>query len=355
MENILITGGAGFVGASLALGLKRQYPQARVTALDNLKRRGSELNLPRLREAGISFVHGDIRNPEDLAEVGAADLLIECSAEPSVLAGFNGSPAYLIHTNLDGTINCLEAARKHQAAVLFLSTSRVYPVATINRLRRREEATRFVLEEEQPMPGASAHGIAEDFPLEGPRSLYGATKLCSEYILQEYIDMYGIQGVINRCGVLTGPWQMGKVDQGVVVLWVARHLFGGSLNYIGYGGLGKQVRDMLHVDDLLRLVLYQIEHLDALNGRTFNVGGGVDVSTSLLELTGLCQEATGRVIDIGGVAEERPADIPLYITDNTRVTQATGWRPEKGVGDIITEITAWIRAHEAALRPILGA
>ncbi len=329
-------------------------PATRLVALDNLKRRGSELNLPRLREAGVEFVHGDIRSPEDLDAVGKVNLILECSAEPSVLAGYGHSPRYVVNTNLTGAINCIELARKHGAAILFLSTSRVYPIAKINAMAYREEATRFALEETQSMTGVSARGIAEAFTLEGPRSLYGATKLCSEFILREYLEMYALKGVINRCGLITGPWQMGKVDQGVVVLWVARHIYGGKLNYIGFGGAGKQVRDMLHVDDLFRLVLHEIEHLDELSGQTFNVGGGPKVSASLQELTALCQEVTGNTIEIGSITEDRPADIRLYITDCSKITQATGWSPQKGVRTIVEDISAWIEAHREPLRGILA-
>lgn len=353
MNTVLVTGGAGFVGSCLALGLKAYKPALRVLALDNLKRRGSEMNLSRLREGGVEFVHGDIRNPEDLEVAGDIGLILECSAEPSVLAGYTSSPGYVVNTNLCGTINCLEVARRQGAAIIFLSTSRVYPIETLNALSTREEASRFELNAEQPMAGASEKGIAEDFPLEGRRSLYGATKLCSEYIMQEYLAMYGLKGVINRCGLIAGPWQMGKADQGVVVLWAARHVFGGTLTYLGYGGQGKQVRDMVHVDDVLRLVLYQIDHLDSLAGETFNVGGGRTVSASLQELTAYCREVTGNTIEITGEAEERTADIRLYITDHTRVSSRCGWHPEKDVRTIIEDIVNWIEAHKERLRPIL--
>lgn len=354
MKNILVTGGAGFVGSQLALGFKQAYPDAKVTALDNLKRRGSELTLPRLREGGVGFVHGDIRSPGDIAATGPVDLLLECSAEPSVLAGYGGAPDYVIDTNLTGTVHCLNHARAHDAAVLFLSTSRIYPMAGLRALRYREEATRFELEEEQPMPGASARGIAEDFPLEGARSLYGATKLCSELLLHEYAEMYGLRTIINRCGVLAGPWQMGKVDQGVMVLWAARHVYGGALSYIGYGGTGKQVRDLLHIDDLLQLMLHEVKHLDSLKGGVYNVGGGREVSVSLAELTALCEAASGNKITIERQAETRAADVPLYITDNTRITAATGWKPTSSPAKIIEDITQWLRDNEATLRPILG-
>ena len=352
-QTILITGGAGFVGSALALGLKDRYADARVVTLDNLKRRGSELNLSRLKGGGVEFVHGDVRNPADLDAVGGIDLLLECSAEPSVLAGYHSSPRYVIDTNLGGTINCLEHARTHKAGVIFLSSSRVYPIQTLNDVAYTEADTRFELAEAQTVPGISAQGISEACPLEGVRSMYGASKLCSELLLQEYSAMYGMPGIINRCGVLTGPWQMGKVDQGVVVLWAARHLYGGDLRYIGYGGAGKQVRDILHVCDLLDLVIHQIEHLDALSGGLYNVGGGRDISVSLAELTKLCEDSTGNALDIASDPETRDADIPLYITDNSRVREVTGWLPKRSPESIIEEIVDWLREHEALLRPIL--
>jgi CDP-paratose 2-epimerase len=354
MQTILVTGGAGFVGSRLAMGLKAHREGVRVVALDNLKRRGSELNLPRLRAAGVEFVFGDIRQPADLDEVGKIDLILECSAEPSVLAGYGGSPRYVIDTNLGGTINCLEVARRHGAAFLFLSTSRVYPIAPLAGLSLHESATRFEVRGPQTTPGLSEAGIAETFPLEGTRSMYGATKLASELVLAEYLEMYNLRGLINRCGVLAGPWQMGKIDQGVVVLWLARHVFGGALSYIGFGGNGKQVRDMLHIDDLLDLVLHQIDHLDALSGKTFNVGGGLGVSASLCELTALCREITGVTLELGSVAETRPADIPWYVTDNARITAATGWAPKRDVTAILTDTHSWLREHRDLLASILG-
>lgn len=354
MRKILITGGAGFVGSNLALRLKARFSGASVLAFDNLKRRGSELSLDRLRQHGVQHVHGDVRVKSDLFDLGDFDLILDCAAEPSVLAGVNGSPEYVIQTNLAGTIHCLELARACGANVLFLSTSRVYPVRPINDLNYTEEETRFRLSQSQKVPGASERGIAEEFPLAGARSVYGATKLCSELLLHEYIEAYKIKGIINRCGVLTGPWQMGKVDQGVIVLWVAKHIYGKPLSYIGFGGTGKQVRDILHVQDLFDLISMQLDRFDALNGETFNVGGGSAVSLSLLELTKLCQKAAGRTISIESSRENRPNDLISYVTDHSKVTAATGWRPKIGSEEIIGEIAAWIRDHKKILEPILS-
>ncbi|TAN63101.1 NAD-dependent epimerase/dehydratase family protein, partial [bacterium] len=118
-KTILITGGAGFIGSNLAVSFKRKYPGLKIIALDNLKRRGSELNLARLKSERISFIHADIRNPEDLCLEHGFGLMIECSAEPSVMAGVGNNPAYIINTNLTGTINCLELCRKHRADIVF--------------------------------------------------------------------------------------------------------------------------------------------------------------------------------------------------------------------------------------------
>lgn len=352
-KTILLTGGAGFVGSSLALSLKQNYPQYSVLALDNLKRRGSELNLSRLRQAGVEFFHGDIRNAEDFGVLPSVDVLIEASAEPSVLAGVEGTPDYVVNTNLMGTVNCLNFAVRHRSDFIFLSTSRVYPIEKIEQIEFTEAETRFQISPDQTLQGVSEKGISEMFTLEGYRSLYGATKLCSELLIQEYNHFYNLKTVVNRCGVLTGAWQMGKVDQGVVVLWMARHFWKQSLQYIGYGGAGKQVRDILHVDDLYHLVDYQIHHIDKSNNQTYNVGGGLETSVSLLELTQLCQEITGTKIEIQSVPENRQADIRIYVTDNSNVTAATGWQPQISVREILENIYRWIVDHQETLQYVL--
>jgi len=350
---VLITGGAGFVGSNLAIFLKNHLPAATVICFDNLKRRGSELNLTRLKEVGIQFVHGDVRNAEDFEALPPFDLMIECSAEPSVLAGVDSSPAYVLNTNLLGTIHCLEEVRKNHASMIFLSTSRVYPIKPINALSYTEEATRFSLAGNTGKPGVTGEGITEEFSLQGPRSIYGATKLCSEYLIQEYVESYGIRAIINRCGLIAGPWQMGKVDQGVVMLWVACHLFRKDLTYIGYNGTGKQVRDVLHIDDLCDLVLLQINRLDEFNGEIFNVGGGLKNSASLQEMTTICREVTGETIPLRSDPETRPNDLIWYITDNYKVFRSFGWEPKRTVKDTIADIHQWLRSNRDLLSNII--
>lgn len=349
---ILITGGAGFIGSHLALALKEDFPHAQVIAFDNLNRRGSELNLSRLKVGGVQFRHGDVRNTEDLGGIGRFDLLIDCSAEPSVGAAYDGALRYVIQTNLVGTCNCLEFAARYQSDVVFLSTSRVYSCAALNSLSLIERPSRFELAAEQTFPGVSEKGVSEDFPVDGHRSFYGTTKLASELLIQEAIAAGMIRGTINRCGVIGGPWQMGKTDQGIVGFWLAQHHFGRPLGYIGYGGTGNQVRDVLHVHDLCQLIRSQVSRITDLNGQVFNVGGGLKNSISLTELTDLCRRVTGKQMAVGSVQKERPGDIPYYVSDCSKIGRILAWSPSRSVVDIVEDTFEWMANHEQVLRDI---
>ena len=353
-KSILVTGGAGFVGSNLAVRFKETFEDCTVVALDNLKRRGSELNLPRLMSNGVQFVHGDVRNREDLEALKSFDLLIDCAAEPSVHAGTNGSMDYVVNTNLVGTINSLEAARQRDAAFMLLSTSRVYPIAVLNDIPFHETATRYCWDDGFNLRGISQRGVCENFPIDGARSFYGASKLASELMVKEYAYQWKMPAIINRCGVLTGPWQMGKADQGVVTLWVARHQFQQPLQYIGFGGNGKQVRDMLHVDDLFELLVLQSYATQFWNGDVYNVGGGIDISSSLLELTSHCIAVTGNEITIGSQPETKSVDIRIYVTDSSKAKRDFNWIPTRGVREIIEDIQQWLVNHQAQLQPVLA-
>jgi CDP-paratose 2-epimerase len=352
-ERLLITGGAGFVGSNLAVSLASRHPEWEIVALDNLYRRGSELNLPRLREAGVEFVRGDVREPEDLARVARVDALVECSAEPSVMSGVDGETGYLVHTNLTGAYNCLELARRDAAFVVFLSTSRVYPVAPQVELKLEEAETRFEIAAQQGLPGVSPAGIAEDFPLEGARTLYGATKLAAELLIEEYRTGLGVPAVIDRCGVIAGPWQMGKVDQGVFTHWMLAHHFGRPLSYIGFGGKGKQVRDLLHVEDLVDLVERQLLDPAGWDGRTVNVGGGRECSLSLLETTAICRELTGNEVPIEPVEQTRAGDVPIYLSDCTKIFGLDEWRPRRSAEQVLADIHEWIAADDRRIAQAL--
>lgn len=353
MTRLLITGGAGFVGSNLAVSLATRHPDWEVIAFDNLYRRGSELNLPRLAEAGVEFVKGDVREPADLGALPPLGALVECSAEPSVMSGVNGDTGYLVHTNLTGAYNCLELARRDGAFFVFLSTSRVYPVAPQLQLQLEETESRFEIAAEQEVPGAGPAGISEQFPLEGARTLYGATKLAAETLIEEYRAALGVPAVIDRCGVIAGPWQMGKVDQGVFTHWMLAHHFRNPLSYIGFGGHGKQVRDLLHVEDLVDLVERQLLDRGAWDGRTVNVGGGRECSLSLRETTEICRRLTGNEVDITPVEETRQGDVPIYLSDCTKLFGLDEWRPRRSAEQVLADVHEWIAADEERIAQAL--
>jgi CDP-paratose 2-epimerase len=353
MTRVLITGGAGFVGSNLAVSLATRHPEWEILVLDNLYRRGSALNLPRLEQAGVEFVKGDVREPDDLAKLAKIDALVECSAEPSVMSGVDGDTGYLVHTNLTGAYNCLELARRDSAFFVFLSTSRVYPVAPQVDLRLEEAETRFELAAAQDVRGVSPAGISEDFPLDGARTLYGATKLAAELLVEEYRSALGVPAVIDRFGVIAGPWQMGKVDQGVFTHWMLAHYFRNPLSYIGFGGHGKQVRDLLHVADLVDLVERQLLDPTRWDGRTVNVGGGRECSLSLLETTALCRKLTGNEVPITPVAETRQGDVPIYLSDCARLFELDEWRPQRSAEQVLADIHDWIASDEERIAEAL--
>jgi CDP-paratose 2-epimerase len=308
--------------------------------------------LNRLKEAGVEFVHGDIRNSEDLSGINEIDLIIDASADPSVLSGIDSAVYPLLNTNLIGSIHLLEFALKQKAQLIFLSTSRVYPVKTIESLNFEETDTRFSWTDNQIINGVSSYGLTEDFPLKGSRSFYGATKLASELLIEEYAEFKGLKAIVNRCGVLSGPWQMGKIDQGVLLLWLSRHYFKGQLSYIGYGGTGKQTRDVLHIDDLTELIDLQIKQFDIFEGEVFNVGGSKEISFSLRELTEVCQKITGNIIPVSPLLQNRAADLRIYMGDNEKITNLCGWKPKKSLETLVSDSFDWLRKNEQTVKSI---
>jgi len=344
---ILITGGAGFVGSNLAVFLKNKYPSSTVTAFDNLRRDGAYLNLSRLKTAGVDFVHGDIRSYDDMKDFNP-DIVIEASAEPSVLAGLDGGRKYLIDTNLNGAVNALELCAEKGAKMIFLSSSRVYPMEVINGLSYTEEKTRYSLSGKNTCAGVSEKGFTKKLPLDGNRTLYGATKLSAEMLINEYADMFGVETLINRCGVIAGPWQFGKVDQGFVTFWTASYIFDKPLCIFGSG---KQVRDILHIHDLCRLIDIQISDFQTFSGKTFNAGGGLKGSVSILETDNFCKKLIKpKEVTFG---PERQLDLKYYVTDNSEL-EPLGFTPEKTAEETITDIYNWITEYKEELRWIFA-
>jgi CDP-paratose 2-epimerase len=166
--------------------------------------------------------------------------------------------------------------------------------------------------------------------------------------------MFDLPVLINRCGVIAGPGQFGKTDQGVFTLWVARHVLGGPLSYTGFGGEGKQVRDLLHPRDLFQLIQKQVPVLSQYKGRVFCVGGGLSNSTSLLEYTQICEKETNTKLSIASIKETSPVDIPWYVTDARCAQKTFDWRAETSVPQIVHEISEWIKDNKDELQTIFA-
>lgn len=343
---LLITGICGFVGSTLALELRRNQPGWEISGIDNLSRRGTHLNVPRLAECGIVVRHGDLRNPSDLETLSPADWIVDCAANPSVLAGVDGksSSRQLIEHNLVGTVHLLELAKQWRSGFLMLSTSRVYSIPALAALpvAARGDAFAFAAAGTPP-PGAGPEGVREEFSTAAPVSLYGSSKLASEALALEYGAAFGLPVHVNRCGVLAGAGQFGKIDQGIFSYWIHAYAARRPLKYIGFGGEGFQVRDCLHAADLAPLLAAQIA-AGKTKGGILNVSGGIGQSMSLAQLSGWCAGRFGAHA-VEADPAPRPFDIPWLVLDSARVRAEYGWKPQRPLESILEEIAGHARAN----------
>ena len=227
---VLISGVCGFAGSHLARFLLDSHQGIEVLGLDNLARQGSETNRLALQRLGVRLFHGDLRMASDVDSLPRVDWVIDAAAQPSVLAGRDGktSPRQLLEHNLLGTINLLEYCRNSSAGIILLSTSRVYSIPALAQLPLLVESSKFVLDPKQAgSPAVSAAGVTELFSTEAPISLYGASKLASEQLAQEYAAAFGLPVWINRCGVL-GERANRHPRTGHLFLLAARSLYAAS-------------------------------------------------------------------------------------------------------------------------------
>ncbi len=342
---VLISGVCGFAGSHLARYLLESHEGIEIVGLDNLARQGSETNRLALKRLGVQLVHGDIRMASDVEALPAVDWVIDAAAQPSVLAGRDGktSARQLLEHNLCGTINLLECCRASHAGFILLSTSRVYSIPALAQLPLVVDSSWYALDPARPWPaGVSAAGVTEAFSTEAPISLYGATKLASERLAQEYAAAFQLPVWINRSGVLAGAGQFGTAEQGIFSYWLHAHAARRTLKYLGFGGHGYQVRDALHPRDLARLVDTQLRHPG--QGGLQNVSGGQRNSMLLAQLTAWCDERFGPnapVVD----GSERPYDVPWLILDSTKAASSFDWRPGIGIDAILEEISVHVAAN----------
>jgi CDP-paratose 2-epimerase len=354
--HVLVTGGCGFIGSHVALHLREKGHK--VSVFDNLVRRGSENNVAALERRGVSFFHGDVRNPEDLANLPSSiELICDTSAQPSVVAGY-ANPLFDITNNGLGAIHILEYARPRCLPLIFWSSNRVYGADRLNALPRRETPTRFEYDcdawdrlsvEQRPAGFHPVHGVSEEFSIDGgQRSIYGLSKLIADAACQEYAHAYDLPILVNRFGVISGEGQFGHTDQGWIVWWAIAHWFQLPLTYLGWQG--KQVRDVLFVEDMLGLLDIQINQIERFRGEVFNLGGGSANSVSLREATSAMQEISSRTAPTTQTDKARQGDVVLYWTDYRKAAQHLSWKPKTHLRAGFIRIFDWIRENEKELR-----
>ena len=333
---ILITGGCGFVGSNIAIYLKKNLKKIQVYSLDNLARKGSSLNKNRLKKYNIKNFNVNIENFKKINFLPKFDLIIDCCAEPAIEASKYDTDR-VFNTNLLGTFNILKKCLKDKTNIIFLSSSRVYSIQKLRDIVRKTKITK---------PLKIKYKIDENFKTFSASSLYGFTKLASEKLIKEMFFKTNLKFIINRFGVIAGPWQFGKQDQGFVPLWVAKHLFKKKLSYIGFGGKGHQVRDILHINDVSEIILIQIKKIKKINNKIFNIGGGINNSISLKDLTIKCEKLTGNKIKLESVSKTSIFDIPYYVSDNSKVKKSYNWKPSRNIDKILRDIYHWLSKNK---------
>jgi CDP-paratose 2-epimerase len=329
---ILITGGCGFVGSNIAIYLKKKIKNVKIYSLDNLMRKGSIQNRKRLENYNIKNFNINIEKYGKIKLLPKFNLVIDCCAEPAIEAS-NKEPTRVFNTNLVGTFNILNKCIKDKSNIIFLSSSRVYSIAKLRNLVKSLKIKK---------PLKIDKKINEKFETDSASSLYGFTKLASEKLIREFFFNRQLKYIINRFGVIAGPWQFGKQDQGFVSLWVAKHLFKKKLSYIGFGGNGHQMRDVIHIEDVCKIVFIQIKKLNYIFNNTFNIGGGPRNAISLKELTAKCQNITKNKIDISKKTKTSTFDIPYYVTDNSKVYKFYNWKPSHSIDRLLNDIYKWL-------------
>jgi CDP-paratose 2-epimerase len=344
---VLITGVCGFVGSCVAHALLDRDASLSLIGLDNFIRPGSDTNRLSLKARSVKLFHGDIRSPSDFEIIPAVDWVIDAAANPSVLAGVDGqtSSRQLIEHNLAGTINMLEYCKRVRAGFILVSTSRVYSIPPLRAVPvevvRRAYRPRF---DGLSVAGLSPEGISEVFSTAPPASLYGTTKFASENLALEYADAFNFPVWVNRCGVLAGAGQFGRADQGIFAFWINSYLRKRPLNYIGFNGLGYQVRDCFHPRDLAAMLWKQMSDAKSGANRVQNLSGGIESATSLAQLTDWCASRFGPH-EVMSDTRPRPFDLPWMILDSTRAKNVWGWTPSMKVAEILEEIACHAEQH----------
>jgi CDP-paratose 2-epimerase len=341
-RHTLITGGAGFVGTNLADRILGDG--GRVLVFDNLSRDGVEENLRWLTDRhgdACQVEIGDVRDRRAVARATAhANRVFHLAAQVAVTTSLD-EPVHDAAVNLEGTINLLEAARacRRPPTLLFTSTNKVY--GGLEDVELAERDTRY----EPVDPTVLLSGIGERRPLQFCTP-YGCSKGAADQYVLDYAHSYGLRTIVFRMSCIYGPHQFGNEDQGWVAHFLIRALDDEPITVFGDG---KQVRDVLYVEDLVDAFLCAADDSRRLAGRAFNIGGGVENCLSLVELIDLIAEEQGRApaVDFG---PWRRGDQRYYVSDTSAFAAATGWHPRTPPRDGVRRLQRWLLTRTDAER-----
>ncbi len=329
--NILIIGGAGFIGVNAARYFSKKGWE--VTIFDNFSRKGTELNAGKLIEdyPNIKVVRGDIRNEGGILqeEMEKNDAVLHLAAQVAVTTSVK-NPREDFEINALGTFNVLEAIRTStkKPILLYTSTNKVY--GGLEDFEVQEQETRYWFKDD-------IKGVNEEVPLDF-HSPYGCSKGAADQYVRDYARIYGLKTVVFRQSCIYGPHQFGIEDQG----WVAWFLIAGMLGRdITIYGTGKQVRDILFVEDLVDLYYRSINNIDNISGKVFNVGGGAENSISLLEFLQIIKEECDLHMP-HTFSDWRPGDQPIFVSDNTLSGQEVGWKTTTTAREGIKKLYTWL-------------
>ena len=349
MSNILIIGGAGFVGGNLAEHLT--LTDHKVTVADNLVRRGSEQSLPSFKKLGVKFLHCDIRNKEDLRSVfeNSYDVVLNCAAQPSAINYSN--PEFDFTNNTVGLVNILEFCRLSITPLIFWSTNKCYSGKVVNSVPSIKKDKRLVWEQPSfKLQGWTNAGFSEELTLDGnDHSIYGASKVSADLLVQEWSSAFGIPAICNRFSCLAGPKQWGKAEQGWVTWFAIANELGLPIDVFGFDGY--QVRDCLFTPDINNLISKQILNICSYKASVYNVGGGVSNTISI-------NEAIDYLADINKPwtkitkHKERRADQEIYISDITKVSNDFNWKPQVTIKKGYAQILEWVKENKNLLKEL---
>lgn len=333
MAKIMVTGGLGFVGSNLSHHYAQQGHE--VIIVDNFTLHGNEINWFWLREQHgdrVQLVPADIRQAAQLQMVFRAHidlvLVAHCAAQVSSVASIS-HPRYDFEVNALGTLNLLESVRTltPQAVFLYTSTNQVY--GDLPHLRVEETPTRYLWPD---LP----QGITEDFPL-APLTPYGCSKTTGDVYTQDYHRIYGLKTVVMRLGGIYGVRQLSAEAHG----WIAfmTQMAYQDVNFNRFG-TGKQVRDMLYVDDIVAAYDAAFRQIDHIAGEVFNIGGGA-MNISVLELLDKLAQRLGHLVR-STINPPRPGDKKIYVCNNDKARQQLGWQPTVTIDEGLDRLLLWI-------------